>query len=246
MTSISGLTSSAVMQARRLVDMQKQMSDLSLQLSTGKLSQNYTGLGIDRGLDVNVRAAMSRLSSYSDVITTVNTRVQLQTISLEQIRTLQQNMRSSMLPPTDFTLTANGQTTAQIQAGSSLAVALDALNQRAGSTYLFSGSKTNPPAPDTADHIMNGNGTAAGFKQIVAERLEADQGADQRGRLNAPTATGDSVGLSEQNSGPFGFKIAGASTTIPGATVNGPAGSPASRPVALVPTGTVDLVTTTA
>ena len=39
-----------------------------------------------------------------------------------------------MLPPADFTLTANGQTTAQIQAGSSFAEALDALNQRAGRT----------------------------------------------------------------------------------------------------------------
>lgn len=233
MASISGLTSSAVIQAQTLVTMQKQMNDLSLQLSTGKLTQNYAGLGIDRGLDVNVRAAMSRLGSYEDVITTVNTRVQLQTTSLEQIRTLQQDMRSSMLPPTDFTLTANGQTTAQIQAGSSFAEALDALNQRAGSTYLFSGSKTNTPATDSVDHIMNGNGTAAGFKQIVTERLQADQGADQRGRLNQPTATGDSVTLSEQNSGPFGFKIAGASTTTAGATVSSPTGSPASLSVNL-------------
>ncbi|HWK86639.1 MAG TPA: flagellar biosynthesis protein FlgL [Xanthobacteraceae bacterium] len=233
MTSISGLTSSALMKAQMLVQMQKQMNDLSLQLSTGKLTQSYAGLGIDRGLDVNVRGAMSRLGSYEDVISTVNTRVQLQTTSLEQLRTLQQDMRSSMLPPLDFTLTANGQTTAQIQAGSSFAEALDALNQRAGSTYLFSGAATNTPATDTADHIMNGNGTAAGFKQIVAERLEADQGADQRGRLDAPAAAGDAVTLSEQNSGPFGFKIAGATTTIPGATVTGPAGSPASLSIDL-------------
>jgi len=233
MPSISGLTSTAFMQAQMLIDMQKQMNDLSLQLSSGKITQNYAGLGIDRGLDVNVRGAISRLNSYQDVITTVNTRVQLQTTSLERLRTLQADTRSNMLAPVDFTLVANGQTNVQIQAANSLAESLDVLNQQAGDTYLFSGGATNTPAVDSSDHILNGNAGAAGLKQVIAERLEADEGADGRGRLNQPTATGDTVSLSEQASGPFGMKIAGISTTIAGAGVTGPAGSPASASVDL-------------
>jgi flagellin-like hook-associated protein FlgL len=63
---------------------------------------------------------------------------------------------------------------------------------------------------------------------VIAERLQADQGSDNRGRLNAPSTSGDAVTLSETNSGPFGFKIASATTDVAGATVTGPTGSPPS------------------
>src|SRR6185312_13410763 len=240
MPSISGLSSSAFIKAQQLVGMQKQMSDLSLQLTTGKLSQDYGGLGIDRGLDVNVRGALARLNSYTDSITTVNTRVQLQNTSLTRLNTIAQNMRSNTMPPFDFTLVANGQTNVQIQAKNSLDEAVSLLNQRAGNTYLFSGSASDKPAADTADHILNGNGAAAGLKQIVAERLQADMGSDGRGRLDAPSVTGSAVTLDEENSGPFGFKIASASTSVAGASVTGPAGSPASLTVDFAGNNPVD------
>lgn len=240
MPSISGLSSSAFIKAQQLVGMQKQMSDLSLQLTTGKLAQDYGGLGIDRGLDVNVRGALSRLNSYKDAITTVNTRVELQNTSLTRLNTIAQDMRSNTLPPFDFTLVANGQTNVQIQAKNSLDEAVSLLNQRAGNTYLFSGSASDKPAADTADHILNGNGAAAGLKQIVSERLQADMGSDGRGRLDPPSATGSAVTLDEENSGPFGFKIASASTSVVGASVTGPTGSPASLTVDFAGNNPVD------
>jgi flagellin-like hook-associated protein FlgL len=240
MTSIAGLNSSGFIKAQQLVDMQKQMSDLSLQLSSGKIAQDYGGLGINRGLDVNVRGALSRLNSYTDVITTVNTRVQLQDTSLTRLNTIAQDMRSNTLPPFDFTLVANGQTNVQLQAASSLDEAVSLLNQRAGNTYLFSGSASDTPAADTADHILNGNGAAAGLKQVVSERLQADMGSDGRGRLDPPSVTGSAVKLTEEDSGPFGFKIASASTSVAGATVSGPAGSPPSLTVDLAGNNPVD------
>jgi flagellar hook-associated protein 3 FlgL len=240
MPSISGLSSSAFIKAQQLVGMQKQMSDLSLQLTTGKIAQDYGGLGIDRGLDVNVRGTLSRLSSYEDMITTVNTRVQLQNTSLDRLNTIAQNMRSNTLPPFDFTLVSNGQTNVQLQAKNSLDEAVSLLNQRAGNTYLFSGSATDTPAADTADHILNGNGAAAGLKQVVSERLQADMGSDGRGRLDAPSVTGSAVTLGEENSGPFGFKIASASTSVAGASVTGPTGSPASLTVDFAGNNPVD------
>jgi flagellin-like hook-associated protein FlgL len=228
MSTITGLTSSAMINAQMLVRMQQQMNDLALQLSTGKQSQTYGGLGIDRGLDVNVRGTLSRLNSYEDVISTVNTRVQLQDTSLDRLNTIRQDMRSSTLPPFDYTLVGGGQTNTQIQARNNLDESLSLLNQKAGNTYLFSGSASDTPATDTADHILNGNGPAAGLKQVITERLQADQGADGRGRLDAPSVTGSAVTLAEDGAHPFGFKIASATTNMPGAVVTGPAGSPAS------------------
>jgi flagellin-like hook-associated protein FlgL len=228
MSTITGLTSSAAIQAQMLFRMQQQLNDLSYQLSSGKKAQSYAGLGIDRGLDVNIRGSLARLASYEDAIMTVSTRVQLQNTSLDRLGTITRDMRTGTLQPLDFTLVANGQTNTQIQAKNNLDEALSLLNQRAGNTYLFSGSATDTPATDTTDHILNGNGQAAGLRQVISERLQADQGSDGRGRLAAPSATGDVVTLAEDGTHPFGFKLAGASTDIAGASVSGPAGSPAS------------------
>src|SRR5262249_33795985 len=101
MSTISGLNSNAFIQAQMLVRMQQQLNDLSTQLSTGKKAQSYTDLGIDRGLDVNVRGSLTRLSSYQDAITTVSTRVQLQTTTLDRLNTITQNMRTATLQPLD-------------------------------------------------------------------------------------------------------------------------------------------------
>src|SRR5262249_7957745 len=131
MTTISGLSSNAMIQAQMLARLQQQLNDLSLQLSTGKQAQSYAGLGIDRGLDVKVPGPPSRLASYEAAITTVGTRVQLQNTALDRLGTISQDMRSATIQPIDFTLVANGQTNAQIQAGYNLGEALSLLNQKA-------------------------------------------------------------------------------------------------------------------
>jgi len=46
--------------------------------------------------------------------------------------------------------------------------------------------------------------------------------------LDAPTAVGDVVTLAEDGTHPFGFKLAGASTSVVGAIVSGPSGVPPS------------------
>ena len=86
---------------------------------------------------------------------------------------------------------------------------------------------------DTTDHILNGDGLKAGLKQVIDERKQADLGADGLGRLviGAPTAT--SVSLTEDAVSPFGFKLVGATSTLTGATVTAPSGSPPSMTVDL-------------
>src|SRR5260221_637104 len=100
--------------------------------------------------------------------------------------------------------------------------------------YLFSGTGLNQPAVDTANHILNGNGAQAGLIQVSAERRQADLGINGLGRLviSAPSPT--AVAVSEDVAGsPFGFKLAGVSSSLTGATVTGPAGAPSSISVDL-------------
>jgi flagellin-like hook-associated protein FlgL len=106
------------------------------------------------------------------------------------------------------------------------------LNTQAGDRYLYSGRAIDKPAVETFDHIMNGDGARAGFKQVVDERRQADVGSGL-GRLliTAPTAT--SVQVAEDAVSPFGFKLASVTSGLTGATVTGPSGSPAIASVDL-------------
>jgi hypothetical protein len=99
---------------------------------------------------------------------------------------------------------------------------------------LFSGPGLDQPAVDSADHILNGNGLQAGLKQVIAERKQADLGANGLGRLAIPPAAGSIVSMSEDTAGsPFGLKLAAVNSTLTGATATGPTGSPASISVDL-------------
>jgi flagellar hook-associated protein 3 FlgL len=232
MSVITGINTNTLLTADLLTRMRKQLDDLQQQLATGKKAQTYGGLGIDRGLDVDMRASIARIDSYTSTISTVQLRVQLQNISLDRMSKIGGDMRNEALNPSEFQLVAGGQTLSQINARNWLDEALSMLNQKSADRYLFSGRATDKPATDTLDHILNGNGTAAGLKQVMSERLQADQGADGRGRLLTPAATGSVVTLEEDGAHPFGFKLAGATTNFD-ATITGPSGSPASLTIDL-------------
>ena len=64
----------------------------------------------------------------------------------------------------------SGAALAQQTAQNSLDQLLGLLNTQAGDRYLFSGRATDQPAVETLDHILNGDGTRAGLKQLISER----------------------------------------------------------------------------
>jgi flagellin-like hook-associated protein FlgL len=148
------------------------------------------------------------------------------------LRELATDTRADARSPLAFELVGNGQTVAQRSAGVRFGEALSLLNEKAGERYLFSGRAGDRPAVETSGRILDGEGSRAGLRQLIAERLQADQGADMRGRLLAPVAAADIVTLAEDNTHPFGFKIASATTDF-GATVTGPLGAPASLQIDL-------------
>jgi hypothetical protein len=81
---------------------------------------------------------------------------------------------------------------------------------------------------------MNGTGTQAGLKQVMAERLQADVGTNGMGRLVVSQPTPSSVQVGEDVAGsPFGLKLNSVSSSLTGATVTGPTGSPAAISIAL-------------
>lgn len=232
MASITGASLTTTMAARSISQMRDQLSELQRQLGTGKKSDTYGGLGLGSGLVLNLRAQLSSTSVFQANSINVETRVKLMNMSLERIRNIREETRADLNAPFDFELVQDGQTAAQRSALGRLGEMLSLLNGDAGGRYLFSGRASDKPATDTMARILNGEGTQAGLKQIIAERLQADQGADQRGRITVNAAAGSVVSIDEDGLHPFGFKITGATTSF-GATVTGPGAAPASLDIDL-------------
>jgi flagellar hook-associated protein 3 FlgL len=227
MTTIYGYATRSALNARTITQMRAQLDDLSRQLATGKKSDSYSGLGIDRSLSLSLRNGLSRISVYETAIQTVGVRVSLMNTSIDRIRVLGQETRSDTRMPVPFDPASDNQTPAQHLAKQRLDEILNLLNTRAGDRYLFSGRATDARATETPDRILNGDGPRAGLVQMIDERRQADLGGAGRGRLLAPAAATSTVTLEEDGVHPFGFKIT-AITNDFGATVTPDAGPPPS------------------
>ena len=81
--------------------------------------------------------------------------------------------RTDVLLP-DFESLNNGRTSAQLGADARLNEMLALLDLNVGGRYLFSGRTTDVRPTVSVDQLLNGDAAAAGFNQIVTERLQAD------------------------------------------------------------------------
>lgn len=231
--AISGIgtgSALAAQNAQALINLQNQLNQLTQQLRTGQKSQDYAGLGSQAGLTVGLDAQLSALTGYGNAISLAGTNISIAQNALSQIGTMSNDVDQAINAPSTFTLDNNGQTRAQSGAAAQLDAVLAALNSQAAGNYLFSGSAVNQPAVASTDTILNGNGAQAGLKQVIAERAQADIGTSGLGRLNIPPAAGNTVSISDVAASPFGFRLAGITSNLTGATVSG---SPPSMSVTL-------------
>ena len=209
-----------------ITSIRAQLDDLQRQLGTGEKADTFAGLGVQAGVAVALQAQLTALGGFDDTIGTIRTRISLAQTALGQISSVRQSVQGETVQPS-FSIDATGQTSVQKTARDQLDQILAALNIQAGDRYLFSGAATDQAPVGTVDHILDGNGAQAGLKQVIAERDQADLGANGLGRLVIPSAAGSTVLVREDVAGsPFGFKLAGISSTLAGAATTGPTGSP--------------------
>ncbi len=232
--TVTGVSPNIAPLIQSALDINKQLTTLQQQLGSGQKSQTYGGLGTQSGVAIALNAQLAALSSYDDTITNVGTTVALQQQVLQQVASTASTVQASTVQALTFAVDGTGQTTVQKSAQDELNQVLGALNTQGGNGYLFSGNALDQPSVDTADHILNGNGAAAGLKQVIAERNLADLGSDGLGRLVIPAAAGATLSVSEDAAGsPFGLKLAAVSSSLTNAVVTGPSGSPAAISVDL-------------
>jgi flagellin-like hook-associated protein FlgL len=231
--SVSTVGGNSALGIQQLVAMRAQFDDLQRQLSTGQKSSTYAGLGLSRGVTVSLNAQLSAISGYDSTIQNVGTRIDLMNTALGQMTSITSNVKAAMVQANTTGLGNGGPSVAQQTAQSSLDQLLGLLNTQAGGRYLFSGRATDTPAVETTDHIINGNGTQAGLKQLISERTQADLGADGLGRLVISQPSATDVSVAEDSTSPFGLKLASVTSNLNNAAATGPTGVPASLDVDL-------------
>src|SRR4051812_35851982 len=231
--TISGVSGRTSYIGSGILDLRSQLDTLTQQLATGKVSNTYAGQGSGRSLAIALRSQLSSLSGYADTAVNLNTRISVVNLSLQRLVDVGSSVKGAAVSAVS-TIDNTGQTAGQKTASLGFLDSVDMLNAKSGDRYLFSGRATDTPPVTSADVIMNGNGAQAGLKQLILERKQADVGTSGLGRvvLTAPTAT--SVQIAEDASpSEFGLKLNAITSTLAGATITQPTGTPPAMSVDL-------------
>src|ERR1044071_8576939 len=219
--SISSLANNTPSWLLALIQQRNELTDLQRQLGTGKKSETYAGLGLDRSLAIGLRAHLSAVAGYQQTIPQLGVRLDLAQLALTQMGDIAQSAKTTVMT-SQYVLDGDSVTRDQKTVRSQFDQFINLLNTKSGDRYLFSGRSVDQEPVETAAHILEGDGARAGLKQVIAERKLADLGANGLGRLTLGSPTLNSVSITEDAAPPFGFKLSAVTTNLTGATVTGP------------------------
>jgi hypothetical protein len=224
--SIDGVNGRTSYIGSSILNIRAQLDGLTQQLASGRVSTTYAGQGANRGFALSLRAQVSSINAYADTATNVNTRLNVVNLALQGLSDIGTSVKKAASTST-IVLNNNGQTSGQITAQAAFSNAVSLLNSQSGDRYLFSGRTTDTPATVPADVMLDGIGTQAGLKQLVNERRQADQGVSKMGHLtvSSPPLTTTVTSMAEDGSS-FGLKLSAVTSSLTGATVTQPTGSP--------------------
>jgi len=197
-------------QAKQLLGTTRsQLEDLQRQLTTGKKTDNFSGLGVQLPQSLSLAAKIAGAQGTIDNINSATTRISLVNTALTQFATDVSDTANENVY--NYTFDSSGTTTAQKLSAGHLADAIDLLNTNANGQYYFSGRSSDTKPVLDLDTILNGSGGKAGVKDLIAERKAADLGTGT-GRL-VISGVGTAVSISEESAGlPFGIKLNSAVT----------------------------------
>lgn len=213
-----------------MTQIQNQLADLQRQLSTGLKSDTFAKLGGARNLVLALNNQVTQSQSYLDTIELTELRVKSSSDALTRLNDISSEMKTGGLTST-FNLTSGGQTNLQITAGSRLDEIVDLLNLNVGDRQLFGGKATQTTPVVTSSMMLDGDTAHAGLKTVIAQRNAADIGTGT-GRIALTSPTPGTVSIAEDATSPFGFKLSTVSSSLTGATVTGPTGTPPAVDVA--------------
>src|SRR5436190_1674224 len=218
--TVSGVGTKTSILASRILDLQSQFDSLQTQLATGKKSNTYAGMGVNRGFAVALRAQVSSIDAFADTMTNVTTRINVANAALTRIVAIGTTVQGAAVT-SSTQITSNGQTIAQGTARSSLDEMLSLLNSQSGDRYLFSGRATDTAATAATADILNGAGApATGSFDLGATNLNTGDSITLA--FNLPDGTSENVQLTATTTTPpqAGQFLIGANSTATAANIN--------------------------
>ncbi len=239
--AINGISFGNTILGGSVRNLKAQMADLQNQLTSGKKSTTYAGMGANEGFAIAARAQLSNIAAYTDTMMKVNTNIQVANTALQALSDIGGQLQSAANSGSQA-LNSAGRTAGQQTAVAEFSSIIGILNTQAGDRYIFSGSTIYTQPVASSDMILNGNGIGqAGLKQVISERNQADLGADGLGRVTVSSPTATSVAVAEDASpSVYGMKLQSVSSSLTGATVTGPAGTPLAISIDLGATNPAD------
>lgn len=125
--------------ARGLTDMRRAGEVLQRQISTGRMSDTFAGLGFERRTSLDARGQLSRLESFQATIQRADARLKATIQAVERLDKIAADTRSMARSTISDVRDSEGRPQAQALARTNLAFAIDVLNTEFGGNYLFAG-----------------------------------------------------------------------------------------------------------
>ena len=218
--AINGISFGNTILGGSVQSLKAQMADLQNQLTSGKKSTTYSGMGANEGFAIAARAQLSNIAAYTDTMTKINTNIEVGNTSLQALAKIGTQLQTAANSGSQA-LNSAGKTAGQQTAVAEFSLMVGILNTRAGDRYVFSGSAIYTQPVASSDLIMDGNGAGqAGLKQVISERNQADLGSSGLGRVTIASPTATSVSVAEDASpSVYGMKLSNINSSLTGATV---------------------------
>ena len=192
--AFTGIGATSALSLQAIVDMRKQLDDLQRQLGTGKKSDSYAGLGLDRGLTVGLRSHLSAIAGYQQHDHPGRRAARPGADRADAVRQRRRRRPRSTVLQSQYALHGGTQTQDQNERqGHARFAARPAQHARPTGAICFpAAASIRPPVEIRRPHPQR-RWRPAGLKQIIDERRQADLGASGLGRLviGAPTADCD-------------------------------------------------------
>src|SRR5262249_45566920 len=125
--SVSSINYGSSLLGQSVQSINKQLADLSTQLSSGVKSSNYAGMGVNEGFAIAARSQLANIAAFGGTMTNVNTIINAANTALQSLyQTIGQVQGNAASTPPD--VTASGQSIGQENALSQLSATIGILN----------------------------------------------------------------------------------------------------------------------
>jgi hypothetical protein len=187
------------------------------QLGTGLRSSTYGGLGSERTTSLAMRQRLAQVEAFDATITTTQLRISLLDTTLTRLDKIGREIKGS-LDPNAFEPRSDGYTDIQRSALISLDETIQLLNSDIDGRRLYGGTRTDVDPVADMRTMLDGIGSQAGLRQLIAERRAADLGLNDGWLTMSAAAATVSLGWNAAAGDDLGYRVTAvtgsASTTV--------------------------------